>query len=195
MQSRKEHKCISRRELLKGLGLAAGAAAIAPLLSACGQPPAPTAAPEPTAAPQVAEPTAVPPTAAPAEPIVIRYQNHWSKETDAHYQGMLWLFKEFAAAYPNIKLENILNPDSEESRKKILADCAAGDCPDIIHETGDDMWNAGYLLDLTPHLDADPKWKGLFGQDTLDAFSTDGHVWGLCAEMSYMPTIWNTRIL
>ena len=66
--------------------------------------------------------------------VTLRYQNHWSKETDAHYEGMNWLYEAFHAAHPNIKIENILNPDSEESDKKILADCAAGDCPDIIHD-------------------------------------------------------------
>ncbi len=195
MTSREEcTRCVSRRELLKGFSLATVAAAIAPLLSACGAPPAPPAQ-EATAVPQAAGPTAVPPTAAPGEPIVIRYQNHWSKETDAHYQGMLWLFKEFAAKYPDIKLENILNPDSDASRQKILADCAAGDCPDIIHEAGDDLWGSGSLHDLTPDLDADPAWKALFTQDALDSFSTDGHIWGLPAEVSPMPAIWNTRIL
>lgn len=185
---------ISRRELLRLLGLAAGAAAVAPVLAACGEQPAPTSAPEPTAA-GVEATTAPQPTAAPAEPIVLHYQNHWSKETDAHYEGMNWLFKEFGDQYPDIKIENILNPDSTESRKKILADCAAGDCPDIIHETGTDMWNGGYVVDLTPYLDADPEWKALFPEDVLDGFSTDGHVWGLSAEASPMSTIWNLRIL
>ena len=111
-----------------------------------------------TAAP--VKPTEVP-TAAP-KPVTLRYQNHWTKETDAHYKGMNWLYEEFAKAYPDIHIENILNPDSTESFKKILADCAAGDCPDIIHEGNPDMWKAGYLLDLTPYLDADPAWKKLF---------------------------------
>ncbi len=188
-------RAISRRELLRMLGIAAGAAAAAPLLSACGEKAAPTSAPQPTAAQTQPTSAQVQPTAAPAEPITLRYQNHWSKETDAHYEGMNWLYKEFHAQYPDIKIENILNPDSQESRKKILADCAAGDCPDIIHGAGADMWAGGYLLDLTPHLDADPEWKALFSQDTLDAFSTDGHVWGISAEVSPMPTIWNMRIL
>lgn len=181
-------RAISRRELLRMLGIAAGAAAAAPLLSACGEKPAPTSAPQPTTA-------QTQPTSAPAEPITLRYQNHWSKETDAHYEGMNWLYKEFHARYPEIRIENVLNPDSEESRKKILADCAAGDCPDIVHDAGPDMWAAGYLLDLTPHLEADPEWKALFPQDALDALSTDGHVWGLSGEVSPMPTIWNMRVL
>jgi len=137
-------------------------------------------------------PTAVPPTEAP-KVVTLRYQNHWTKETDAHYKGMLWLYKEFAAKYPNIKIENILNPDSTESFKKIVADCAAGDCPDIIHEGNPDMWKAGYLLDLAPYLDADPAWKNLFIPSTF--FTAGAATYGLCAEFSPMPTIWNTRIL
>jgi ABC-type glycerol-3-phosphate transport system substrate-binding protein len=187
---------VTRRELLRMLGLAAGAAAAAPILSACGAPAAPTSAPAPTSAGSAAEPTAVPePTTAPAEVITLRYQNHWSKETDAHYEGMNWLYDAFHAKYPNIRINNVLNPDSDESQKKIRADCAAGDCPDVIHDAAPDMWRPGYLLDLTPYLDADPAWKAVFVQDTLDSCSSDGHVWGLSGEVSPMPTIWNTRIL
>jgi ABC-type glycerol-3-phosphate transport system substrate-binding protein len=106
---------------------------------------------------------------------------------------MEWLYKEFQAANPDITIENILNPDSQESYKKITADCAAGDCPEIIHGPGPEMWDSGYLLDLKPHLDKDPAWKELLIADTL--FATGEHVWGLCGELSPMPTIWNMRIL
>jgi len=123
--------------------------------------------------------------------VSLRYQNHWTKETDAHYKGMEWLYKEFSAKYPNITIENVLNPDSIESYKKIIADCAAGDCPDIIHGPGPEMWESGYLLELTPFLDAE--WKSSLIESTF--YSTDGHIWGLCGEFSPMPTIWNTRIL
>ena len=44
--------------------------------------------------------------------VTLRYQNHWTKEDDAHYEGMNWLYEAFAEAYPNIRIENILNPDS-----------------------------------------------------------------------------------
>jgi ABC-type glycerol-3-phosphate transport system substrate-binding protein len=104
---------------------------------------------------------------------------------------MDWLYKEFQAANPDVTIENILNPDSQESYKKITADCAAGDCPDIIHGPGPEMWTAGYLLDLTPHLDAE--WKSVLLENTF--FSTEGHVWGLDGEFSPMSTVWNTRIL
>ena len=172
---------ISRRDMLKMMGLGTAAA----VLASCAPKATETVVTLPT-------PTAVPPTE-PPKAVSLRYQNHWTKETDAHYKGMQWLYKEFEAKYPNIKIDNILNPDSTESFKKIVADCAAGDCPDIIHEGSADMWKSGYLLDLAPHLDADPAWKKLFIPST---FRTAGSaVYGLCSEFSPMPTIWNTRIL
>lgn len=175
----KAPRVVSRRDVLKMIGLGAGAVVSGSVLAACG--------PKPT--PEVAAPTAVPAT----QPVTLRYQNHWSKETDAHYEGMNWLYKEFRAAYPDITIENVLNPDSNESYKKILADCAAGDCPDVIHGPGPEMWDSGYLLDLTPYIDSDPAWKEVLIASTF--FTTDSHVWAVDGEFSPMSTIWNTRIL
>jgi raffinose/stachyose/melibiose transport system substrate-binding protein len=127
--------------------------------------------------------------------VTLTYQNHWTKETDAHYEGMKWLYESFAAAYPNIKIDNILNPDSDESDKKILADCAAGDCPDIVHDANATMWDSGYLLDLTPYIEDDPAWKAILDPNVLGTTTTDGHVWALSGEVSPLPTIWNTKIL
>ena len=168
---------LTRRDALKLFGMGVGAS----VLASCSQP----------ATPQVTEPTTVPTEA--AKKVTLRYQNHWSKETDAHYKGMQWLCKEFQAKYPEITIENVLNPDSIESYKKIIADCAAGDCPDIIHGPGPEMWQAGYLLDLTSYVEGDKSWSDVLIRDTF--FQTDGHVWGLNGEFSPMPTIWNTRIL
>ena len=173
---------ISRRKLLRLLGTGVGAA----VLAGCAPKVVETAAP--TSAPQVApKATEVP------KPVSLSYQNHWTKETDAHFKGMEWLYKEFQAQNPGITIENILNPDSQESYKKITADCAAGDCPDIIHGPGPEMWDAGYLLDLKPYIEKDAAWKDLLIADTL--FTTGEHVWGVCGEFSPMPTIWNMRIL
>src|SRR5215204_4946525 len=127
--------------------------------------------------------------------VTLRYQNHWTKTDDAHYEGMNWLYEAFGEAHPNIHIENILNPDSEESDKKIMADCAAGDCPDIIHDANATKWEAGYLLDLTPYLDEDPAWKAVLDPNVLGTTTTDGHVWALSGEVSPLPTIWNTKIL
>lgn len=166
---------LTRRDALKFFGAGLGAS----VLAACAPKATPTTESLATEAPL-----------APVE-VSLRYQNHWTKETDAHFKGMEWLYKEFAAKYPNIKIENVLNPDSIESDKKILADCAAGDCPDIVHDAVPEMWPAGYLLDLAPHMDA--AWKSQLLESTF--YETDGHIWALCGEFSPMPTIWNTRIL
>jgi raffinose/stachyose/melibiose transport system substrate-binding protein len=174
----REPRRLTRRQALKLAGLGLGAATVGPWLAACT--PAATTAPA-TSAP------------ATAGPVTLRYQQHWSKETDAHYEGMKWLFTSFTAANPNITVRDVLIPDGGEMRTKTLADCAAGDCPEIIHEAGRDMWEAGYLTDLTPHIEADAAWKSLLVDSTL--FRADGKVYGICAEFSAMPTIWNTRIL
>ena len=177
----KQKRYITRRDMLKLMGMGASAS----ILASC--------APKTTVEPSVPEEEAESPPEQPQaeEKVTIRYQNHWSKETDAHYQGMLWLYEAFAEAYPNITVENILNPDSQESYKKIVSDCAAGDCPEIIHGPGPEMWESGYLLDLTPHLD--DEWMEVLLPYTF--FETDGHVWAVDGEYSPMPTIWNNRIL
>jgi len=181
--SRLINRPLTRRDALKILGTGLGAAALA----GCAPKVVETAAP-------AAQPTAVPPTAVPVtKPVTLRYQNHWSKETDAHVKGMEWLYKEFHAANPDVVIENVLNPDGQESYKKITADCTAGDCPDIIHGPGPEMWDAGYLLDLKPYLDADPAWAGLLIPSTF--FATGDHVWGLCGEFSPMSVTWNMRLL
>src|SRR5262245_47304625 len=115
--------------------------------------------------------------------VTLRYQNHWTKETDAHYEGMNWLYESFAEAHPEIKTENILNPDSDASDQKILADCAAGDCPDIVHDANATMWDSGYLLDLAPYLDEDPEWKAVLDPNVLGTTTTDGHIWALSGEV------------
>jgi ABC-type glycerol-3-phosphate transport system substrate-binding protein len=126
--------------------------------------------------------------------VTLRYQNHWTKTEDAHYEAMNWLYEAFAEAHPNIKIENVLVPDSITSDEKIMADCAAGDCPDIIHDANATKFAAGYLLDLAPYLD--DEWKAVLDPAVLSVTTTsDGKIYALSGEVSPLPTIWNTRIL
>ncbi len=174
-------KVLTRREMLKLMGMGAGAS----ILASC--------------APQVLETATDVVEDVPTDVVeevlnvVLRYQNHWSKETDAHFKGMPYLYDTFHAANSNVQIENVLNPDGDASFQKILADCAAGDCPEIIHGPTGDMFEAGYVLDLTDIVESDPAWKAQQLESTF--YTSDGRIYGLCAEYSNMPTIWNTRIL
>jgi ABC-type glycerol-3-phosphate transport system substrate-binding protein len=49
------------------------------------------------------------------------------------------------------------------------------------------------VLDLTDIVESDPAWKAQQLESTF--YTSDGRIYGLCAEYSNMPTIWNTRIL
>jgi ABC-type glycerol-3-phosphate transport system substrate-binding protein len=177
----KNNRNITRREMLKLLGMGAGAS----ILAGCA-PKTEEIAPEVVdeAPEEVVEEV---------KEVVLRFQNHWSKETDAHYDGMPHLYDTFHAANPGVTIENVLNPDGDASFQKILADCAAGDCPEIIHGPTGDMFESGFVLDLTDIVESDPAWKAQQIESTF--YTSNGRIYGLCAEYSNMPTIWNTRIL
>ncbi len=65
MSHKKEQRTISRRDFVRGMGLAALGLASQSLLAGCGQ----TTPPTPTVAPTAPQPTRVPPTAVPPTPV------------------------------------------------------------------------------------------------------------------------------
>src|SRR5215204_3817229 len=81
--------------------------------------------------------------------VTLRYQNHWTKTDDAHYEGMNWLYEAFGEAHPNI------------------------------HDANATKFAAGYLLDRAPYLDADPEWKAVLDPNVLGTTTTDGKIWAL----------------
>lgn len=177
-----ESERLNRREFLRFAGMGTAGVFAASALGACAP------KPEPTSAPEVAE------EAEEAEEVVtLRYQNHWSREGDAHYTTMEWLYETFQERNPNIKLDIILIPQSDESTKKLTADCAAGDCPDIVHEVYLDYYDAGWLVDLAPYID--DEWKARLIPEVLDETSWEGHTFGISVEYSPMSSIWNTAVL
>jgi ABC-type glycerol-3-phosphate transport system substrate-binding protein len=133
------------------------------------------------------------PTSAPAQPenIVLTYPNHWHVPQDAHYSALDTIMRTFHEENPNIEIDSIDSPDKQN--EKILADCAAGDCPDIIHEASISLLDSGYLVDLAPHLDA--AWKGTLVPSMLDMTSWEGKVYGLALEYSPIVTNWNGLVL
>jgi len=167
-------KGLTRREFLRLAGVGVTGAMFGSALSGCAPAPQPTKAPA-------------------AEPVTLRYQNHWSREGDAHYTTMEWLYKTFQERNPNVKLDIIVIPSSGDQTQKLTADCAAGDCPDVLHEVYLDYWDAGWLVDLAPYLD--DEWKARLIPAVLDELTWDGHTYGLSVEYSPMTTIWNTAPL
>jgi len=149
-------------------------------LAGCG----PTSAPE--------EPAEAP-VESPPEPeiIILTYPNHWHVPSDAHYEALDKVMITFQEENPGIEINSIDSPDKQN--EKILADCAAGDCPDIIHEAGISLWDSGYLVDLTSHID--DAWKARLLPSMLDMTSWEGHVFGLALEYSPIATIWNEKVL
>lgn len=173
-------KHISRREFLQLAGAGAVSAVAASALTSCKATPAATPASAPTQKPA-------------EELVTLRYQNHWTREGDAHYTSMQWLYKTFQEKNPNTKLNIVVIPDSDESTRKMQTDCAAGDCPDVIHEVYMDYYDSGWLVDLAPYIDAE--WKSRLIPEVLDELTWDGHTYGISMEYSPMPCIWNMRCL
>jgi len=144
-------------------------------------------------APAATEAPAEAPTEAPPAPekIVLDYPNHWHVPIDAHYEALDTVMKTFMEENPGIEINSIDSP--EEWDEKILADCAAGDCPDIVMNANLSLWDSDYLVDLAPHLD--DEWKARLVPSMLDMTSWEGHTFGLCLEYSPIATIWNGMVL
>lgn len=171
-----DKKKLTRRDFLRVSALTTASIALA----GCGQQPP---AEEPAEAPVEAPPE--------AEKIVLSFPNHWHVPTDAHYEALDTVMKTFMEENPNIEINSIDSPD--EWDEKVLADCAAGDCPDIIHNASLSHWDSGYVVDLAPYID--DEWKARLVPSMLDMTSWEGHTYGLTLEYSPITTIWNGQVL
>jgi len=167
---------LSRREFLRLSTLTAAGVALA----GCGPKPAPE---EPAEAPVESPPE--------PEKIVLSYPNHWHVPSDAHYEALDMVMKAFMEENPSIEINSIDSPD--EWDEKVLADCAAGDCPDIIHNASLSLWDSGYLVDLAPYID--DEWKARLVPSMFDMTSWEGHTYGLTLEYAPIDTIWNMKVL
>jgi ABC-type glycerol-3-phosphate transport system substrate-binding protein len=129
-----------------------------------------------------------------AKAITLEYTNRWGKNNDTHYLGMVSLFKQFKKIHPEISFKLVVLPPGPDYQKD-MADCGAGACPDIMNDMSGVFWTDGYLLDLTPYLQAAPAWKAAFDAQSLAFMNTNGHQWGLCNELSPIAMGWNTQLL
>jgi ABC-type glycerol-3-phosphate transport system substrate-binding protein len=129
-----------------------------------------------------------------ASTVTLEYTNRWGKGNDTHFAGMNYLFSTFKAKHPGITINEVVLPAGPDVQKD-LADCQAGGCPDMMNDITSTFYDDGYLLDLTPYLNADPAWKATFDQQGLAFTRSNGHQWGLCNEFSPMNAVWNTKVL
>jgi multiple sugar transport system substrate-binding protein len=169
---------ISRRDFLKWVGTASGAA----LLAACtGQ-----ATPSPTGA-AVAPSVAAPST---AKSTSLRYI-HWWCGGDAHESTINWQIQEFQKRNPGIKIDSVCIPT--DAPAKISSECSAGKCPDIMNWASPQQAEAGLLLDLTDWMNAN-KDRFIWNPDVIQ-LQVNGKMYGWSAEFGTEAPIWNTRLL
>jgi ABC-type glycerol-3-phosphate transport system substrate-binding protein len=168
-------KRLTRRDFLRlSAGVGAGA-----ILSACK-----AATPEPTEAPTLA----AAPT--PTEEVTLRYI-HWWCEGDAHTDTTAWQMAEFEKRNPGIMIDNVCIP--VEAQNKVAAECAAGQCPEIVNWASIQQAQEGLLLDITDWMTANED-RFVWDPATIQ-LKVDGKMYGFSAEYGTVPLIWNTRLL
>ena len=83
-------------------------------------------------------------------------------------------------------------PTTDAFNQKIKLLISSGDLPDIVFNGGNNIIElaakSGKVADLTPYLDADPEWKSLFDETSLDFNTVDGKIYGIpvSKEVSYI---------
>jgi len=172
---------ISRREMLKGLGLAAMGTALA----AC----APKVVKETVIVEKPVE-KVVTATPAPVEEVVLRYI-HWWCGGDAHTSTLEWQIEEFQKRNPNIKIDSVCIP--KDAPAKISAECSAGKCPEIINWASAQQAEAGLLLDITDWMNQH-KDRFIWEPEAIQ-LKVGGRMYGWSAEYGTEAPVWNTRLL
>jgi len=132
-------------------------------------------------------------TPAPLEKIVLTHPCKWLGEGDNRYDAAIKVLALYQERRPDVEVEIIPNPDKNETLKKIQADCAAGDCPDLFERASLALWESGWLLDLAPFID--DAWKARLLPESLELTSWQGRIFGIGTETSPIPCFWNTKLL
>ena len=122
----------------------------------------------------------------------LTYNTFWTGR-DAHTSAMNWLYRRFRELHPDVDLEVVqVAGGAADNGRKQMAELAAGGGPDILHDTTYDQIRAGYVLELTEHIEP---WRERFHPEALAACTWDGHVFSLPTEYSVVPSIWHTGLL
>ena len=114
--------------------------------------------------------------------------------TDYAAEYYAYLFEEFQKTEEGKNVEFNLRkiPTTDAYNQKIKLLISSGDLPDIVFNGGNNITEmaakSGKVADLTPYFDADPEWKALFDDTSLEFNTVDGKIYGVpvSKEISYI---------
>lgn len=121
---------------------------------------------------------------------VINY--HVGTDYAAEYYS--YLFEEFQKTEEgkNVEFNFEEIPTTDAYNQKIKLLISSGDLPDIVFNGGNNITElaakSGKVADLTPYFEADPEWKALFDETSLEFNTVDGKIYGVpvSKEISYI---------
>jgi raffinose/stachyose/melibiose transport system substrate-binding protein len=197
---------ITRRQMLKALGVASAGAALA----ACAPAAAPPAAPAAGEQKAEAQPTAVPP---PAQQYTILHMAWNATPSDPNVElapgqtrqvAYQKIADEWMAKNPNAKIEWYRFPAGTNFQEWILARMTAQDCPDIYWANTEDLWpniNKGWALDFTeymnqanPYVQGNDKWVNQFEEiAVISQTGPDGKMYGVNMDGAGVLTVYNKK--
>ncbi len=90
---------------------------------------------------------------------------------------------EYESMHPDIKFE-VTSAQNQPYKEKIKVVIGSDECPDIFFsfcgEFSERFIREGLLMDLTPHLEADPEWKDSLMETQMTEYTTaDGMIYGI----------------
>jgi len=103
--------------------------------------------------------------------------------------------KEYEGKY-KINIEEV--PGDANYTDKIKALLSANQLPDVVYGAGysllDLILSKNAAVDLTPYLDEDSEWKGLYSKETLEFNSRDGKIYAVPNESSVIGYFYNKEL-
>lgn len=160
-------------------------------LTACGN----TAGGETgTANQDKAEETTTQGTEASSEEKVVLDVINYHVGTDYAADYYTYLFEAFQQTEEgkNVEFHFEEIPTTDAFNQKIKLLISSGDLPDIVFNGGNNITElaakSGKVADLTPYFEADPEWKALFDETSLEFNTVDGKIYGVpvSKEISYI---------
>jgi raffinose/stachyose/melibiose transport system substrate-binding protein len=121
---------------------------------------------------------------------VINY--HVGTDYAADYYAYLFDAFTKTEAGKNVKFNFEEIPTTDAFNQKIKLLIASGTLPDIVLNGGNNITplavQAGKVADLTPYFEADPEWRAMFDERSLEFNSVNGRIYGvpISKEISYI---------